>query len=305
MEIPNFKLSDGNTIPALGLGAGKWYKFGEDVINEEAISTLAEAIKLGVNHIDGAECYRTDRETGEAIIKSGVNRSDIFITDKYYSGDKDYTSKSANANPYEALKTSLGRLKLEYVDLYLLHTQHIKKETHGFSVVEAWNYLEKLKDEGLTKSIGVSNFDVASLTEILESKPKHKPVINQIEFSPLFQDQSAGIIEFAKKNDILIQAFGTLAPLLNPPKDDEDKQFAEYIGTLAKRLGRTESQIILRWDYQSGILPVTSSAKLDRIKSYLQIFEFELTKEELAKITELGSLRKFQKYFAFAHDAKP
>lgn len=301
MSIPNFKLSDGHSIPALGLGAGKWFKHGEDNISEDAISTLSEAIKVGINHIDGAEAYRTDREVGQAIIKSGVDRSKLFITDKYFAGDKDFSVKSSNANPYAALKNSLGRLQLEYVDLYLLHSQHITKETHGFTVVEAWNHLEKLKDEGLAKSIGVSNFDIKSLTEILDSKPKYKPVINQIEYSPLLQNQSAGIIEFAKKNDILIEAYGALAPLLNPAKDGEDKQFAEYVESLAKTLGKSESQIVLRWVYETGILAVTSSSKVDRIKSYLGVFDFELTKEQHAKITELGALRKFQKYLGLAH----
>lgn len=288
MSIPNIKLSDGNTIPALGLGAAKWFKRGEDNISEDAIRTLTDAIKIGVNHIDGAEVYRTDRETGEAIIKSGVKRSDIFITDKYFSGSEDYSRKSDHANPYLALKHSLGRLKLEYVDLYLLHTPYITKETHGFTLVEAWNFLEKLKDEGLAKSIGVSNFGVEALAEIFESNPKHKPVVNQIRYSPLLQSKSAAIIEYSKKNNVLIEAYSSLSPLVNPGKDDEDKQFAEYIEGLAKKHHTSTSEIVLRWVYENGILPVTSSSKVDRIKGYFKTFDFELTKEEHAKVSELG-----------------
>lgn len=304
MSIPSIKLSDGHSIPALGYGAGRWFHYGDDKIVQEAIDTIALAVDLGINHIDGAEVYNTETETGLALIKAGKPRDKLFITDKYFSGKGDFSTqvKSSSSTPYEALKVSLKKLQLEYVDLYLLHSQHIKKEIHGFTLAEAWKDLERLKDEGYTKSIGVSNFNEAALKELLASKPKHLPVVNQIEYSPTLQNQTEGIVEFSQSQGILIEGYAPLSALTNAPKAGEDAQLVPYLETLAKKYNRSTSQVILRWVYQQGVVAVTASTNADRIKSYFDVFTFELTAAEQKKISELGSLRRLQTYLDLGHN---
>lgn len=304
MSIPSFKLSDGNSIPALGYGAGRWFHYGDDKIVQEAIDTIALAVDLGINHIDGAEVYNTEVETGLALIKAGKPRESVFITNKYFSGLGDFSTdvKSAASTPYEALKLSLKKLQLEYVDLYLLHSQNIKKEIHGFTLVEAWRDLERLKDEGYTKSIGISNFNKFALTELLNSNPKHLPVVHQIEYSPNLQNQTEGIVEFSQSHGLLIEGFAPLSPLTNAPKVWEDAQLVPYLEFLAKKYNRTTSQIILRWVHQKGVVPITATVNADRIKSYADVFTFALTAGEEDKVTKLGNLRRLQTYTELAQN---
>ncbi|EGW34748.1 aldose reductase [Spathaspora passalidarum NRRL Y-27907] len=294
----DFKLSNGNTIPAIGYGVGtKWFKFGRDEVDTNVINALETAIKLGFAHIDGAEIYNTNEEIGAALVNSGVKRENIFITDKYFAGDASFSNRSPHSNPYEALKADLKQLKLDYVDLYLLHSSYIKKETHGFSLTEAWGYLEKLKDEGLAKNIGVSNFTVEDLKTVLDSKPKYKPEVNQIEFSAYLQDQTPGIVQYSQENGILVEAYGPLGPITKGQGGPLDPVLAK----LSKKYGKTEGQILLRWVIQKGVLPLTTSSKEDRIKSFVDIFSFELTPEEVDEITTVGkqkTVRQFAKEFS-------
>lgn len=289
-----FKLSNGNTIPAVGYGVGtKWLKFGVDETDENVVKGVQLALETGSLHIDGAEIYNTNVEIGIALEKSGVKREDIFITDKYLSGDGSYKVRLSKANPYEALKADLKELKTDYVDLYLIHTPFIKKETHGFDLVEAWKYVEQLLDDGLAKNIGVSNFSVEDLEVILKSNPKHKPVINQIEFNAYLQNQTPGIVEFTKANNILVEAYSPLGPLFKGSPGPID----DYVQKLASKYGKTDSQILLRSVLQRGILPITTSSKQERIKASLEIFDFELTKEEVDEIYKLGEQKTLRQYW--------
>ncbi|KAK6456170.1 aldose reductase [Scheffersomyces xylosifermentans] len=288
-----FKLANGNTIPAVGYGTGtKWYKTSNDELDNTLVDTLVKAIKLGFNHIDGAEVYHTDFEIGKAIEKSGVARKDIFITNKYWPGGNSL-EKNNGPNPYESLKASLKRLNLDYVDLYLIHTPYITKESHGFDIVEAWKYLEQLQDEGLAKNIGVSNFAVADLQKILDSNPKHKPVVNQIEFSAYLQNQTPEIVEFSSKNGILIEAYGPSGPLTKGKGGPLDP----VLEKLAKKYNKSEGQILLRWVLQRGVLPVTTSNKEERIKSFLDIFDFELDASDFKEISEVGKTHTVRQFF--------
>ncbi|ODV63931.1 Aldo/keto reductase, partial [Ascoidea rubescens DSM 1968] len=208
-------------IPAIGYGTGtKWYKYGRDEIDEKLVSNLVKAVDYGFVHIDGAEVYNTDSETGLALKKIKKSRESIWITNKYFAGDGSYKARSTEANPYEAIKAGLKRLQIEYIDLYLLHAPFIKKETHGFSKVEAWKYLEKAYEEGLVKNIGVSNFSVEDLKEILE-EAKYKPQVNQIEYSAYLQNQTPGIYDFAQENGILLEAYSPLAPLYKLSEEEK------------------------------------------------------------------------------------
>ncbi|CUM66084.1 uncharacterized protein PRCAT00003738001 [Priceomyces carsonii] len=289
-----FKLNNGKTIPAVGFGTGtKWYKFGNDEVDTKLVSTLERAIKVGFDHIDGAEVYGTEVEIGKAVKESGIKRDDIFLTTKYFAGDGSYTTHSKEANPYESLKASLKKLQVDYVDLYLLHAPFIKKESHGFTLVEAWNYLEKLVEDGYAKSIGVSNFAVDDLKEILASNPKIKPAINQIEFNAYLQNQTPGIVEFTQEHGILVEAYSPLGPIVKGspgPLDDTLKN-------LSKKYSKSEGQILLRWVLQRNILPITTSGNEERRKQFIDIFDFKLTTEEENEITKIGSKKVLRQYW--------
>ncbi|SGZ49393.1 CIC11C00000003389 [Sungouiella intermedia] len=279
-----FTLSNGNTIPAVAYGTGtKWFKLGRDEIDTNLVDTLKLALAKGFVHIDGAEIYNTDAEIGEAI--SGKDRDSLFITDKYFAGDSSYKARSSLGTPYDSLKFHLAnKLKTDYVDLYLLHAPFIKKETHGFDLKEAWQSLEKAVHDGLTKNIGVSNFSVDDLKEVLEVA-KIKPVVNQIEFNAYLQNQTPGVVEFSQQNGILVEAYSPLGPIVK----GEPGEFTEYLETLGSKYSKSASQVLLRWVIQKNVLPVTTSAKEERIAQFVDLFDFKLADEEVKKITDLGA----------------
>lgn len=287
-----FKLNNGLTIPALGYGTGTaWFKGGPGNIDEKLVSTLDIAIKSGFTHIDGAEIYGTSPEIGVAISK--YNRADLFLTDKYNVGDLAHNVHS-KFNPYDALVHSLkNELKTDYVDLYLLHSPFVDKSVHGFDLPEAWKYLEKLVADGYAKSIGVSNFSVEDLQTILKSDYKIKPAVNQIEFNPYLQNQTPGIVEFSQKEGILIEAYSPLGPLLKGKPGPID----DVLAKLSSKYNKAEEQILLRYTIQRNILPVTTSSKESRIKSFLDIFDFELTQEEVDEISKLGKGKTLRQYW--------
>lgn len=288
----SFKLSNGNSIPAVGYGTGtKWFKLGRDEIDTSLVQTLKLALSKGFVHIDGAEVYNTDQEIGQAL--EGQDRKKLFLTDKFFAGNGTYQSRSPHGLPYESLKWHLAnQLKTDYVDLYLLHSPFIKKESHGYSLQEAWQSAEKAYEEGLAKNIGVSNFSVDHLKEILEIA-KVKPVVNQIEFNPYLQDQTPGVVEFSQKNGILIEAYSPLGPITK----GEPGELTKYLDTLASKYKKSPAQVLLRWTIERGVLPVTTSGKEERIIQYVDLFDFELASDEVEEITSLGKkhpvLRQF------------
>ena len=290
-----FLLQDGTSIPAIGFGTGtKWFKYGVNSLDAKLVEGVEIALASGFTHLDGAEVYNTDRETGEGIRKSGVDRSSLFITDKYFAGDLSYRARSTEANPYAALDASLTRYGIDYVDLYLLHAPFIKKETHGFDLAEAWGYLEKAKDDGKARAIGISNFTVEDIETILNLNPKYVPQVHQIEYNAYLQNQTPGIVDFNKKHGILTEAYSPLAPLYKGEPDDALIKYVEEIGT---KYNKNSGQVLLRWVLQNGILPITTSSKVDRLKQYLDVFDFALTDEELAKISQLGETKKVRQYW--------
>lgn len=286
-----FKLANGNSIPAIGYGTGsKWFKAGQSQIDTNLINNVELAVKEGFTHVDGAQVYNTDQEIGQALKNLGLPRDKVFLTDKYFPGTHDGKNVS-QTNPYESLKKSLARFQLDYVDLYLIHTPYVSKETHGFDLAQAWKYLEQAVDEGLAKNIGVSNFTVENLKTIIDSRIK--PVVNQIEFSAYLQNQTPGIVEFAQKNGILIEAYGPLGPLTKGKGGPLD----EVLTKLTSKYNKNEGQILLRWVLQNGVLPITTSSNRERVKAYLDIFDFELDSEDVAEITKVGAQKKLRQFF--------
>ncbi len=259
--MKSFKLNDGNEIPAIGFGT---FMIPADGTTYE---TVKKALDFGIRHIDTAAAYFNEDEVGSAVMDSDVDREDIWITSKMWL--QDYAYEDAK----KAIDTSLEKLQTDYMDLYLLHQPYGK-------VDEAWKALEEAKDEGKIKSIGVSN-----MTPKLWMKwvPNFDtlPSVNQVEFNPYIQQKE--LREILDKDDIKIQAWGPLGRGNNSLLTDD------VIVALAEKYEKDAGQIILRFENQEGIIVFPKSTKDERIKSNMNIFDFELTEDEISQIRALDT----------------
>ncbi|CAA9963782.1 Aldo-keto reductase family 1 member C13 [Pyrenophora teres f. maculata] len=282
VTIPNLKLNDGTSMPMLGYGTGTaWFKNGEESkIDQATIDAVKIATKLGYTHLDGAEVYKTESELGTAIKESGVPREKLYVTTKVWD---------SNINDIAgALKTSLKKLQLDYVDLYLIH--HPWFANSDAELQKAWADMEAVQASGLAKSIGVSNYLPSHLAATLKTA-KVKPVCNQIELHPYLQRQE--LLEFHKQNGIATTAYGplTAATKAKPgPLDD-------YVGKLTKKYAVGENEIYLRWCIDQDIVPVTTSGKEQRLSDYLRAMTFKLTPKEVKEMNELGQQKHFRGFW--------
>ncbi|CCF56419.1 hypothetical protein KAFR_0B01200 [Kazachstania africana CBS 2517] len=290
-------LNNGNKMPSIAIiGTGTaWYKTEEtpETFSQELVDQIKYALTLpGIVHIDAAEVYRTYPEVGKALRESHnvKPRDEIFITDKYS------TQLKISENPMVGLTNGLKKLGLDYVDLYLLHSPFISKEKNGFTMEEAWKYMEDLYKAGKVKNIGVSNFSMADLQRILKSC-EVKPQVNQIEFNAFLQNQTPGIVNFCRENDIQVVAYTPLGPLQRKSKNFEQENFHKFVKQLAEKYDKSEAQILLRWVSKRGIIPVTTSSKEKRIKDAQYLFTFDLTDSEVEKITQLGLKHEPQRMY--------
>ncbi|KAK9764494.1 hypothetical protein K7432_007934 [Basidiobolus ranarum] len=276
-------LSSTVTAPVIGFGTGTaWYTGKNDgPINSKLVDSIKEAVKIGYRHIDTAEIYGTEKEVGLAIEESNVPRDELFVTTKVITNI---------SNPEKALRESLARLKLDYVDLYLIHSPFFNKESQGISLLEAWSAIENLVDLGLTRAIGVSNFRIQDF-EILLPAARIKPVVNQIEFHPYLQSRE--LVSYTKKHGILTEAYGPLVSIVHKPGGPVDS----VVETIAKKYSKTASQVLLRWSVHKGNIVVTTSSKPDRLAKFLQLNDFELTSEEVERIDTAGEQLEFRKFW--------
>lgn len=277
--IPNITLSDGNAIPAIGFGTGTIWgsRLHPDKPRQEIINGIKAAVDAGFTHFDTAEAYDTEPELGEVL--QHLDRSKFFITTKI--------SRHSN-DPRAALEQSLKKLKTDYVDLYLIHSPKLE----GTAIEDVWKVLEELKKAGKAKSIGVSNFSVQDLQRILAIATE-KPVVNQVEFSAYLQNQSSGIYKFAKEHGIRLEAYGPLGPIIGDQKKGNLDPILQH---LSQKYSKTKAQILLRWVYQVGVIGITTSSKLDRVREAAEALTFELEPKDENEITEIGSqftLRNF------------
>ncbi|KAH3687947.1 hypothetical protein WICPIJ_001062 [Wickerhamomyces pijperi] len=296
MPLQYFKLQNGNKIPAISIfGTGtQWFKTDESQFNSELTNQISKVLEIpGVVHLDAAEIYRTYPELGAALKNSTKPRDEIWITDKF---------SRIHDDPIQALDYSLSKLGVEYVDLYLLHSPFTPKPnadgSHTYDLVKTWKQLEELVRAGKTRNIGVSNFGVEDLEKILEIA-EIRPQVNQIEYNAFLQNQTPGIYDFAQKHQILLEAYSPLSPL---SVEDKSGEFFQYVQSLASKYSTDSGIILLRWVYQRGVLPVTTSSKFERVQqSNDKIWEIELTEEEVNKISKLGeeheTVRKYWKPF--------
>lgn len=262
-EIPVFKLNDGNEIPSFGFGV---FQIPADGSTYRAVMN---ALKLGYRHIDTATAYFNEQEVGRAIKDSGIPREQIWVTSKLWLQDYAY------ADAKKAIDTSLTKLGLDYVDLYLIHQPYGK-------VDEAWRAMEEAQQAGKIRSIGVSN-----MTPKLWNKwvPQFKvtPAVNQVEFNPY--NQQRALRDILADQHVALEAW---APLGEGNKD----LFAEPIlNDLAQKYGKDVGQIILRYEHQLGVIVFPKSVHESRIKSNAEIFDFELTSDEMDAIRKLDKGR--------------
>ena len=257
-------LNNGIEMPRLGLGVFRV----ED--SSELINAVKIAIKNGYRSIDGAAIYGNEEAMGEGIrqgIKeAGISREDLFITSKVWNADLGYESTIA------AYESSLNRLGVDYLDLYLIHWPVEGKYK------EAWKALEHLYKEGRVRAIGVSNFQVHHLQDLL-SDAEIKPVINQVELHPYLSQQK--VREFCKENDIQVEAW---SPLMAGNGLLEN----EILKEIAKKYNKTVAQVVLRWDLQSQVITIPKSTNEGRLIENIDVFDFNLSKDDIEKIDSLN-----------------
>lgn len=258
---PMVKLSDGNSIPIVGLGVYK-------VDNATTGPLVTQALQIGYRLIDTASMYQNEEGVGEGIANSGVPREEVIVSTKFWMDDLGYDQT------LRACDKSLGLLGLSYLDIYLIHWPAPKR---GLLYVESWKAMERLKNEGLVKSIGVCNFHPHHIDEVLKMA-EHPPVMNQIEVHPfLTQDQ---VIAYNTQHSILTQAWSPLArgQVLDNP----------LISKIAGEHGKSNSQIVLRWHIQRGTAVIPKSTSRDRIIENLNVFDFELSEAQMLEISSLN-----------------
>jgi len=252
-------LNNGVKMP--WMGAGVWQINSDD----ETSRVVQAAIAAGYRRIDTASLYGNERGVGEGIRQSGVARDQIFVTTKVWNDDM------RTGRIEEALEKSLQKLGFDYVDLYLLHWPVSGK------IIPAWQALERLYREGRVRAIGVSNFMIPHLEDLLSST-RVVPAVNQIEFHPYLQ--SRALLNYCRGKNIQLEAWSPLmqgGPLLqNPVLED-----------IARAHGKTPAQIILRWDLQMGVATIPKSARAERLAANANVFDFTLSEAEMRAIAGL------------------
>ncbi|MCR8926664.1 aldo/keto reductase [Priestia megaterium] len=256
-------LHNGVKMPGFGLGV---FKVEE---GPELVNAIKVAIKHGYRSIDTAAIYGNEEGVGqgirEGLKEAGISRENVFVTSKVWNADLGYDATIA------AYETSLKKLGLDYLDLYLIHWPVEGKYK------EAWRALETLYKEGKVKAIGVSNFQVHHLKDLMEDA-EIKPVINQVEYHPRLTQKE--LQAFCEKHHIQLEAW---SPLMQGELLDN-----EVLTEIANKHNKSVAQVILRWDVQNGIITIPKSTKEHRIVENASIFDFELTKEEIESIDELN-----------------
>jgi len=266
MPWDTIKLNDGTQIPSIGFGTWK-------IPTDKAADQVDQAISVGFSHVDTAQAYRNEKEAGIAIRESGLARKDIYITTKY---------SGLNGLDIEtSIQESLKYLGVKYVDLYLIHAPRLAQP----DIPTAWKKMEKLKQDGLVKSIGISNFGIADLTILLASA-KVKPVVNQILLHPYVYASTAPLIAFCESQEIVIEAYSALTPVTSKPGGPVDKPVAE----ISERFGVTADQVLLAWTKAKGAVVLTTSSKEDRLKGYLHAGKLQLTAEDIRSIDAAGAI---------------
>jgi 2,5-diketo-D-gluconate reductase A len=255
------KLKDGNLMPQLGLGVWK-------ASNDEVITAIHKALEVGYRSIDTAAAYHNEEGVGQALKSAGVARDELFVTTKLWNADQQ--------DPKQALETSLEKLQLDYLDLYLMHWPVPAKDHY----VSAWKGMIDLQKQGLVKSIGVCNFNIPHLQRLKE-ETGILPVINQIELHPLLQQRELNA--WNATHNIQTESW---SPLAQGGEGVFDKK---VIIDLAKKYGKSPAQIVIRWHLDNGLVVIPKSVTPSRIADNFNVWDFRLDKDELGDIAQLDS----------------
>lgn len=252
------KLSNGVEMPMLGLGV---YQAQPGQSAREAVRWALEA---GYRHIDTARIYENEADVGQALRESGVPREQVFVTTKLWNADHGHD------RPLSACRESLQRLGLEYLDLYLIHwpVQDARQAT--------WKALETLQREGLCRAIGVSNYMVRHLEELLASC-EQPPAVNQVEFHPFLYQKE--LLEYCRRHGVQLEAYS--------PLTRGERLSDPTVQAIARRHGRTSAQILIRWCLEHEVVAIPKSVHRDRIRENAQVFDFTLSAAEMAELDAL------------------
>lgn len=259
MSIPALTMNDGRSIPQLGFGV--W-----QITGGKTVPTVLTALEAGYRHIDTAAAYGNERGVGQAIREAGIPREDLFVTTKLDTTDM--------GRARAALEDSLNALGLDHVDLYLIHWP-VPRHRRRF---DAWVAMERAQDEGLVRSIGVSNFTPRYLQEIIDLGGT-VPAVNQIEYHPSYQQRM--LQACASEQDILTEAYSPLGMGAGP----RDRTITQ----IAQQHDVTPAQVILRWHLQQSRVAIPKSVTPSRIVENLAVSGFELTADDIAAIDALDT----------------
>jgi diketogulonate reductase-like aldo/keto reductase len=248
------KLADGNEIPMLGLGV--WQVENDQI----CVDAVRWALELGYRHIDTAQAYGNEESVGRGIRESGVPRDAIYVTTKFYPGYED---------PVAEAERSLERLGLDFLDLYIIHWPQ-------GGPTWAWPGMEAARERGLTRSIGVSNFDAGELEQVLAGA-SIAPVVNQVQFSPY--EYRKGLLAACDEHGIALEAYSPLGTGRHLGSD--------AVVAIADRVGRTPAQVLLRWCVQHDVLVIPKSTHRERIAENANIFDFSLSDEDMVELDAL------------------
>jgi 2,5-diketo-D-gluconate reductase A len=262
--VPRVALNDGNTMPQLGLGV--W-----QIPNETVGATVETALEAGYRSIDTAALYRNEAGVGAALAACGLPRGELFVTTKLWNSDQGYDAA------LRAFDDSARKLRLDYVDLYLIHWPSPARPRY----VETWRAFEKLHADGRVRSIGVSNFHISHLRKLLE-QAEIVPAVNQIELHPNLPQTD--LRAYHARHGITTEAWSPLAR----GKLLRDKT----ITGLAQKYGKTPAQLVLRWHIEQGIVVIPKSATPSRIRENIDVFDFELAPDDLAALADLNTGRR-------------
>jgi methylglyoxal/glyoxal reductase len=255
---PAIKLNNGVAIPVLGLGVYQAASGGE------AERAVRYALEIGYRHIDTASVYENEQDVGRAIKESEIPREEIFITTKLWNSHHGYDSTLM------AFDESRKRLGVDYIDLYLIHwpVEDLRQES--------WHAMASLLEKGVCRAIGVSNYTINHLEELLASSALI-PAVNQVEFSPFLYQKD--LLEFCKRNRIQLEAY---SPLTQGKKLDHPALVA-----LAKKYNKTAAQILIRWAIEHELVVIPKSVHPSRIKENADVFDFSIGREDMALLDGL------------------
>jgi methylglyoxal/glyoxal reductase len=262
MTIPTHQLNSGQKIPVIGFGT--W-----QLSPKEAKASVLAALESGYRLIDMARIYRNEEAVGEAIKQSGLPREELFVTTKLWNKDQGYESA------LNAAEESLQKMQLDYLDLYLIHWPGEGPEKRH----DSWKAMIDLQKQGKIKAIGVSNFTINHLKALAEVSDV-TPAVNQIEFHPFIYDEQKDLLKYCQDKEIVFEAYSPLA---------QGHLSDDILMQIGQKHTKSASQVILRWAIQKGTVPLPRSRSADHIKENFDIFDFELTNDELQQIDGLSS----------------